>query len=143
MTTPQAYLNLPGTAREALAFYADVFGGSVELHTFGEFSRTDGPADAIAHGILHGPVEIFASDAGRGEATLRTEGLLFALLGVAEPATLRAWFDALADGGRVTDPLQERPWGASDGQVVDRYGVPWLIGYAHRPTHEAAGNPTK
>ena len=22
-----------------------------------------------------------------------------------------------------------RPWGASDGQVVDRYGVHWLIGF--------------
>ena len=26
------------------------------------------------------------------------------------------------------DPLQVRPWGDSDGQVVDRFGVHWLIG---------------
>ncbi|MDA8332444.1 MAG: VOC family protein, partial [Candidatus Dormibacteraeota bacterium] len=25
--------------------------------------------------------------------------------------------------------LQRRPWGAYDGQVVDRYGLHWLIGY--------------
>ena len=25
--------------------------------------------------------------------------------------------------------LQERPWGAHDGTVTDRFGVTWLIGY--------------
>jgi len=29
------------------------------------------------------------------------------------------------------DELQTRPWGASDGQVIDRYGLHWLIGYVH------------
>ena len=32
-------------------------------------------------------------------------------------------------GGRVLDDLQKRPWGASDGQVIDRYGLRWLIGF--------------
>jgi PhnB protein len=27
------------------------------------------------------------------------------------------------------DDLQTRPWGASDGQVVDRFGLHWLIGF--------------
>jgi PhnB protein len=35
----------------------------------------------------------------------------------------------LSEGGRVVDDLQVRPWGASDGQVVDRYGLHWLIGF--------------
>ena len=29
-----------------------VNGGSAQLHTFAEFNRTDGPSDAIAHGML-------------------------------------------------------------------------------------------
>ena len=56
---------------------------------------------------------------------------MFSLLGTAEPATLHAWFEALSDGGRVVDPLQDRPWGAADGQVVDSFGLHWLIGYEH------------
>lgn len=55
--------------------------------------------------------------------------MLFALLGVADAATSSRWFDALAEDGTVLDPLQERPWGDVDGQVRDRYGVTWLIGY--------------
>jgi PhnB protein len=54
---------------------------------------------------------------------------LLALLGTAPPATLHSWFDALAEGGTVIEPLAERAWGAADGQVVDRFGLHWLIGY--------------
>jgi len=54
---------------------------------------------------------------------------MLALLGTADPSTLRTWFSRLSDGGRVVDDLQKRPWGASDGQVIDRYGLHWLIGF--------------
>ncbi|MFZ5846585.1 MAG: VOC family protein [Actinomycetota bacterium] len=129
-TAPTPYLHLPGTAREALTFYSSVFGGDVELHTFAEFQRTDGPPDAIAHGYLvEGPVTLFAADAAGDERPFRCEGLMLSLLGTAAPATMRGWFEGLADGGRVVDDLQTRPWGASDGQVVDRYGLHWLIGF--------------
>ena len=90
MTGPTPYIHFPGTAREALTFYGEVFGGSVQLYTFAEFSRADGPA---------------------------------------APSTLRSWFTRLGEGGRVVDDLQTRPWGASDGQVIDRYGLHWLIGF--------------
>ena len=131
MTAPTPYLFFPGSAREALTFYGRVFGGAVRLHTLAEFGRTDGPPDAIAHGYLEdGPVALYAADAvGEGAAPLRLEGMFVALLGAASPPTLRAWFAALSEGGRVVDDLQVRPWGATDGQVVDRYGVPWLIGF--------------
>lgn len=127
---PIPYLVFPGTAREALTFYGDVFGGDVVLHTFEEFSRTDGPGDLIAHGMVNeGPVTLFGSDAAPGEATVRIEGAWLALLGTADPDTLHRWFDRLADGGEVLDALAVKPWGAADGQVVDRFGLRWLVGY--------------
>ena len=129
MPAPAPYLSFPGTARAALEFYAGVFGGEVIINTFEQFSRTDGPADAIAHGMLRGPVVLFASDAGEGETSLHVEGVLFSLLGRDEPAVLHRWFDGLAEGGEVLDPLAEKPWGASDGQVRDPFGLTWLIGY--------------
>jgi PhnB protein len=124
------YIHLDGTAREALSLYADVFGGTVQLHTFDEFSRTDGPADAVAHGCLVGaPVSLYAADVGGQESPFRAQGLMLSLLGTAEPETLRRWFARLAEGGEIVDELQERPWGAFDGQVIDRYGLHWLIGF--------------
>ncbi len=129
MTGLTPYLHFPGTARAALTFYRDVFGGDLVLNTYGDFGRDDGPADAIAHGMLNGPVALFAADAGPGDTPLKLEGVMFSLLGTAEPDTLGGWFAALSDGGTVIDPLQLRPWGDHDGQVADRFGVTWLIGY--------------
>ena len=111
-------------------FYGAIFGGSVELHTFEEFGRTDGPGSAIAHGYLKdGPVGIFASDVAGDEVPVRCEGMMLSLLGTQTPSVLIQWFSKLSEGGRVLDDLQTRPWGASDGQVVDRYGLHWLIGF--------------
>lgn len=123
------YLMLPGTAREALTRYRDIFGGEPQLNSYADFGREDGPSDAIAHGSLSGPVTLFAADAAGDDATFRMTGGMFSLLGTADPATLEAWFTALAEGGEVLDELQERAWGDHDGQVRDRFGVHWLIGY--------------
>jgi len=129
MAAPTPYLLFPGFAAEALSFYRGVFGGEIRSFTYEQFGRTDGPLTDIAHGQLDGPVTLFASDAGGDEDAVHMVGMFFALLGAADPETLRRWYDALADGGRVIDPLQVRPWGDSDGTVVDRFGVRWLIGY--------------
>nr|WP_294692738.1 hypothetical protein [uncultured Friedmanniella sp.] len=124
------YVHLPGTARDALTFYGDVFGSAVQLHTFEEFNRTDGPADAIAHGcLLEGPVELYAADVTGDSPTLRCQGMMLALLGTAPPSDLRTWFSRLSEGGQIVDDLQTRPWGATDGQVIDRFGLHWLIGF--------------
>ena len=123
------YLHFPGTAREALTYYQSVFGGDVALASYSEFGRTDGPADAIAHGMLRGRVELFAADAGPEDETLDLHGVMFSLLGTAGPEESESWFRGLADGGRIVDPLQLRPWGDHDGTVIDRFGVTWLIGY--------------
>lgn len=123
------YLHFAGTARDALTFYRAVFGGELALHTYADFSRDDGPGDAIAHGELSGPVSIFAADAAPGEASVEISGVEFSLLGAAPEVELRAWFEALAEGGHIVDALQKRPWGDYDGIVRDRYGVTWLIGF--------------
>ncbi|WP_347755770.1 VOC family protein [Agrococcus sp. ProA11] len=131
MTAMSIYLWMPGTAREALTFYRDVFGGDLEMHTLAEMGRSDGPADAIGHGALSGPVSLFATDAVGDEEPLAMHGAAVALLGTADGPTLTRWYEALAQGGTVLDALQERPWDATDGQVRDRFGVRWLIGFEH------------
>ncbi|QFG68164.1 VOC family protein [Ornithinimicrobium pratense] len=135
MTALAPYVYLPGTAREALSFYADVFGCSAQMHTVEEFGRTDGPPDLIAHGFISdGPVTLFAADATGDQSPFRCQGMMLSLLGAAPPETLREWFHNLAQGGQIVDDLQARPWGATDGQVIDPYGLHWLIGYEQDDT---------
>ena len=126
---PSPYFQFAGTARQALERWQGVFGGEVRVATFAEFSRTDGPADAVAHGQLAGELQLFAADAATGETPFQASGVLFSLLGAAEPDVLRRWFDDLASDGTVVDPLQQRPWGDWDGIVRDAFGVTWLIGF--------------
>ena len=47
------YLNFNGNARQALEFYAQVFGGELNLNTFAQLGAAEGPdADRIMHGML-------------------------------------------------------------------------------------------
>jgi len=129
MTGATPYFQFPGTARAALTRYQEIFGGELKSWDYSEFGRTDGPADAIAHGELSGLVSVFAADAAEGEASFTSTGFFLSVLGGGDAATSQRWFDALGEGGEVLDPLQQRPWGGFDGQVRDRFGVTWLIGY--------------
>jgi len=129
MPAPVPYLHFPGVAADALRFYQGVFGGELTLHTFADFGRNDGPAGAIAHGILTGPVDIFGADLAGEAPPVRVDGMMLSLLGFAAPYVLDGWFSALSAGGEVIDSLQQRPWGASDGTVRDRFGLTWLVGY--------------
>ena len=70
-------------------------------------------------------------DADPNQQPFASTGLMFALLGAAKADVLRGWFSELSVAGTVVDDLQVRPWGASDGQVIDRFGLLWLIGYEH------------
>ncbi len=74
-----------------------------------------------AHGyLMDGPVALFAADVAGDESPLRCEGNAL-LLGRSSPSVLRSWFSRLSEGGQIVDDLQTRPWGATDGQVIDRY----------------------
>lgn len=140
MIGPKPYVLFPGTAREALSFYADVFGGTLHLHTLADFGRADGPADDIAHGELSGHVCMYGADATGEQDAVASRGLMLSLLGAADPVTLTEWFARLAHGGRIVADLQRRPWGSSDGQVVDRYGLHWLIGYEDSAVNSGVGS---
>ncbi|WP_343900489.1 VOC family protein [Arthrobacter rhombi] len=129
MASPMIYVSFPGTAREALGFYAEIFGGELSVYTNKEFGNVEAPPEAIAHGELRGTVSVAGSDTSPGGQSVKFEGLMLSLLGTAEPQVLHEWFDKLAVGGQVVAPLEPKPWGASDGQVIDQYGLHWLIGY--------------
>ncbi len=36
-------------------------------------------------------------------------------------------FQALADGGTVTMPVQQTFWAARFGMLTDKFGVPWMV----------------
>ena len=51
-----------------------------------------------------------------------------------DTATTKIYTLSLLDALPIVDDLQRRPWGATDGQVIDRYGLDWLIGFQGHET---------
>lgn len=125
------YLNFRDTSRAAMEFYRDVFGGDLTISTFGEFGMADSPiADNVMHAMLVTPAgfTLMASDAPP-EMEISDNATALSLSGD-DAEALRGYWEALADGGQVTMPLQLQMWGDEYGQLVDRFGTPWMVNIA-------------
>ena len=123
------YLNFPGTSRQAMEFYAQVFGGELKTNTFGEFGGADeAHADKIMHAQLETPAgyTLMASDTPPGMDTTVGTNISVSLSGDDSDA-LRDYFQKLSDGGTVTMPLEKQMWGDEFGMCTDRFGVPWMV----------------
>ncbi len=123
------YLAFDSTARAAMEFYRDVFGGELALNTFGEFGDADSPrADLVMHAQLETPhgFTLMASDAPE-EGMAAQPGTITVSLSGDDADDLHGFWERLSDGGTVTMPLERQMWGDEFGMCVDRYGVPWMV----------------
>ena len=123
------YLNFPGTAREAMEHYKEVFGGTLRMNTFGEYGMQDTPqADGIMHAqlVTENGFTLMASDQPPGAEYKPGDTITISLSGE-DADELKGYWDKLADGGTVTLPLEKQMWGDEFGMCIDRHGVPWMV----------------
>jgi PhnB protein len=123
------YLSFNGDAREAMQFYRSVFGGDLNVSTFGESGMPDGPgADKVMHAQLETPsgFTLMASDTPPGMDYAAPNGSIAVSLS-GDDETLRDHWEKLSSGGTVTMPLEKQAWGDEFGMCTDRYGIPWLV----------------
>jgi PhnB protein len=122
------YLHFDGVARDAVTFYQSVFGGELALNTFGEMGLEGEQAEQLMHAQLEAPggLVIMAADTPPGETLTQGSTVTLSLSGD-DDATLRGWFEKLADGGQVHVPLEKQMWGDVFGQLADKYGVTWMV----------------
>jgi PhnB protein len=127
------YLTFNGNARQAMEFYANVFGGKLAINTFAEFGASDSPdADRIMHATLEtgAGYTIMASDVTSDMQYEPMAGSSVSLSGD-DADTLRGYWDKLSSGGTITMPMQKQIWGDEFGMCVDRFGVPWMVNISH------------
>ena len=125
------YLSFDGSAAEAMRFYEGALNAKLDvLVKSGDMpdAKPIGSADRVMHAQLSfkdGGV-LMASDRIGGQPYDGMKGFSVALTyGSADEA--RRAFDALADGGMVTMPLQPSFFAQVFGMVIDRFGAPWTI----------------
>lgn len=128
---PDPYIHFHDCCREAMEFYRDVFGGTLNL--MGYAQMPDAPeevtsSDKIMHATLStskGP--IYASDAFPGH-TAPPQTSMSISWGTDAADEGQSIFNALlADGGEVTMPYAETFFSPGFGMVKDRFGTHWMI----------------
>lgn len=144
--TTTTHLNFRGTARQALEFYRSVFGGEVTAATYGQFGMPEGVPgfDKIVFGQLEAATGIRlmaydipghddpdpAATAGsthRENGATITDRTFFQSLRADSLDELRGYWDGLAEGATVVEPLAASAWSAGFGMLTDRFGVTWVL----------------
>ncbi|WP_420112904.1 VOC family protein [Pseudactinotalea sp.] len=128
------YISLRDNAREALAFYAGVFGGEPSIMTFGDsgFAADAGgdPVEAakIMHGYLATPAGFHLMVADTPASMEHSSGgnISISLSGDDE-AELTGYWTKLSEGATIVEPLTQAPWGDRFGILTDSFGVGWMV----------------
>ncbi|MFE7313779.1 VOC family protein [Streptomyces sp. NPDC057555] len=120
-------LALNGCAREAMEFYREVFGGTLQWGTYAEFGSLDAHADKIMHAQLDTPdgYKLMGWDVRDGMPCRPGNNLAVFLGG--DDAKLRDYFEKLSAGGTVMLPLEKQSWGDEAGSLVDQFGITWMV----------------
>jgi PhnB protein len=129
--TLNPYLHFDGEASDAIAFYADVLGGTTNVMTFGSMGMEGPDANKVMHGQLEtdSGLTLMVSDMPPGQSRERGNDVTVSLSGDDDP-TLRAYWDKLSKDGSVEVPLEKQMWGDFFGACTDRYGIHWLVNIA-------------
>lgn len=124
------YINFNGEARQAAEFYHSVFGGKLDLTTFGEANMAQNPADndRVMHAMLEAEngMTFMISDTSTAMGYEPGSNISLSLSGDNE-AELRAFWDKLSAGGNITMPLDKAPWGDTFGMFTDKFGIQWMV----------------
>nr|WP_042197304.1 VOC family protein [Kibdelosporangium sp. MJ126-NF4]CEL22872.1 PhnB protein; putative DNA binding 3-demethylubiquinone-9 3-methyltransferase domain protein [Kibdelosporangium sp. MJ126-NF4]CTQ90012.1 PhnB protein; putative DNA binding 3-demethylubiquinone-9 3-methyltransferase domain protein [Kibdelosporangium sp. MJ126-NF4] len=123
------YISFDGAARQAMEFYASVFGGELDIKTFGEYGMAGAPQEnQIMHSQLTTPsgYTLMASDTPPGMEYKPGTNVTVSLSGD-DVDELRGYFAKLSDGATITVPLEKQMWGDEFGALVDRFGINWMV----------------
>ena len=130
-STLNPYLSFRESAKDAMAFYREVFGGELTVGTFAEFGMADaypGEGHKVMHAqlITSGGFTLMAADVPGAMPLAEASNVSVSLSGDDE-TELRGYWDALSDGATIVEPLVAAPWGDQFGMLTDRFGVAWLV----------------
>ena len=143
-----AHLNFHGEAREALEFYASVFGGAATITTYADFGmpKEVPGADQVVFGQVVAdngfrvmaydvPAQVGAAPTAAGTTrrengvTLTTEPFFLSVRGGTADEVDALW-EKLAVDATVVEPYGRAQWAPAFGMLTDRFGVTWILDVA-------------
>ena len=131
----QSYLFFDGKCEEALEFYKKAVGAKVgTLMRWKDCPDQSHTTAANANKVMHAQVrigdsDVLLSDGGNaGQPNFQGFALAISVDGEAEADRT---FNALAEGGKVTMPLDRTFFSPRFGMLADKFGVHWMILVSH------------
>lgn len=129
----EPYLFFSGRCEEAIEFYVQALGATVEMKM--KFNESPAPMpegvlqpgfeSKVMHASMHiGGSRIMLSDGCDDKS--KFSGFRLAL-SVATDAEAHQMFDALAAGGKIEMPLCATFWSPCYGMVTDKFNVAWMV----------------
>ena len=128
-----AYLNFNGNCREAMTFYHQCLGGELVLQKVSESPMAARMPSEVGSRILHSQLStdhilLMGSDM-IGDRLVRGNGVGLCLMCFSEEQT-NDIFARLSQGGDVITPLHQSYWGATYGELRDRFGLHWMFNFS-------------
>ncbi|HZN15990.1 MAG TPA: VOC family protein [Acidimicrobiales bacterium] len=132
----QPYLFFSGNCSEAFTRYQEIFGGELFMMKMSDAPGDETPPDADPNLIIHAALTVgdgvlMASDDPTGDGGPKT-GVMVSF-NSPDAGEIKRVFDALSDGGEVTQPLLETFFSPAFGMCVDRFGTPWMFSAGQAP----------
>ena len=128
------YLTFNGNCAEAMNFYKSVFGGELMMQTFGQapMESSEAEKERIMHANLtNGDLMLMASD-GMPNQPVEAGSNVTLSVQCKSKEEQEKYFNALAEGGQITMPLQDTFWGAYFGMLTDKFGMHWMFNTEHK-----------
>ena len=128
MKTLYPYLSFTGNCEEALHFYQKALGAEiVELRRYTDMP--DAP-EAYKNYVLHAQlvaegVSFMMSDTMPEYGEIKKGSDVMLMLDFDNEAEQTKVFEALAQGGQITMPLEDTFWNARFGSLIDKFGFNW------------------
>ncbi len=131
MANINSYLTFNGNCREAMTFYKECLGGALTFQTIGESPLADKMPPKMKECILHamltnGKLVIMGSDMTPEQGLIKGNSVSL-MLDCDSEEEIKVFYNALSTGGLSTHPLEHTFWGATLGNLTDRYGNNWLL----------------
>jgi len=134
VTRLNPYITFGGNAREAMEFYQSVFGGELDVSTWGEMPDMPGNSPEMHDKLMHSMLTVDDAVAIMGADMPDSAGPKDAPISVSlsgeDEARLRGWWDKLSAGAEIRAPFEKAPWGDTYGECIDRFGVRWMVNAA-------------
>src|SRR5262249_24317965 len=123
------YISFNGNARQALEFYRSVFGGNLNVMTFGDMGSPDAAgSDKIMHGQLETDrgYTLMGADNPPGQDYKPGNTISVSLSGD-DGDVLKSYWEKLSAGGTIAVPLEKQMWGDEFGMCTDQFGITWMV----------------